>query len=743
MEYESGTMAVSAVPGAGKTFIVTNLVAKLLLEGKNDGKKILILTYMNSAVNNFKGRIKKILEENEIDKKNDYDVMTIHSLAIKIIRENPESIMLNEDFNVADDLQKSIILNECIDDYKSNGGDKKLSWFVKEQKDAFWKDKTLQAWEDSFFDIVGNAISKLKYAEISPEDLIGKMKEINVEILKLVYPIYRDYDRKLKKNGLLDYDDILILAHKALLADEGLRVKFENRYRYVFEDECQDSNEIQGEIIKLISEKNRNLVRVGDVNQSITGTFSSSDPKFFKEFMKEADYSHKMDMSNRSSADVIDLSNRMMQYVKEEFPESRCRDALEYTKIKTVPKGMGYKENPEPEGYNINVKAYRTWDEEIKNTVRYAKGINKKFPEKSIGILTPYNSQVSEIAEVMSNEKMDFEELGPNSSRKRRVLDSLATIINFLISPMDREKLLATVEVFLDGYSVEKKEESISSLRNLKLSNSELIYGIDGIGGVDGIEGVDSIDSIYGVDGIYDAESDIRKALNSIRNILEFPELRLDLLILDIGSSLNLDSMDSAVVDYISFYVGYMCREDENTTLRGVYDILADPRNRVFSHIIDVVYEINGYEPEPGSITICNYHKSKGLEWDCVFLLGMTKYNFPDNISHKFQGEKWFLKEKYKNPVAIIKSEIDKLRCVKEHSKSTADGIRYIEAERIALIDEKIRLLYVGMTRAKEMLILSYSQYRNDKDIGNQKKLQLPSQYLKVLSTYVQEKRRK
>ena len=59
--YENGTMAVPAVPGAGKTFIVTNLVAKLLCENKHKGGKILILTYMNSAVNNFKGRIKKIL----------------------------------------------------------------------------------------------------------------------------------------------------------------------------------------------------------------------------------------------------------------------------------------------------------------------------------------------------------------------------------------------------------------------------------------------------------------------------------------------------------------------------------------------------------------------------------------------------------------------------------------------------------------------------------------------------------
>ena len=109
ISYENGTMAVPAVPGAGKTFIVTNLVAKLLCENKHKGLKILILTYMNSAVSNFKGRIKKILQDNEIKEENSYEVMTIHSLAVKIIKEKPEIVMLNDEFNIADDLQKNII----------------------------------------------------------------------------------------------------------------------------------------------------------------------------------------------------------------------------------------------------------------------------------------------------------------------------------------------------------------------------------------------------------------------------------------------------------------------------------------------------------------------------------------------------------------------------------------------------------------------------------------------------------
>ena len=143
MNYECGTMAVPAVPGAGKTFIVTNLVAKLLQEKKQGKGKILILTYMNSAVNNFKVRIKKILEEKNIEEKTSYEVMTIHSLAVKIIKEKPEIVMLNEDFNIADDLQKTMILNECINNFKINGGEKAFRFFLKEQKDVEWAQRQL------------------------------------------------------------------------------------------------------------------------------------------------------------------------------------------------------------------------------------------------------------------------------------------------------------------------------------------------------------------------------------------------------------------------------------------------------------------------------------------------------------------------------------------------------------------------------------------------------------------------
>lgn len=716
IQYEGGKMAVPAAPGAGKTFIVTNLVAKLLEENRQGKGKILILTYMNSAVNNFKVRIKKILEEKNIDDKNSYEVMTIHSLAVKIIKEKPEIVMLNEDFNIADDLQKTMILGDCINNFKLNGGEKAFRFFVKEQKDPIWADRQLEAWDKGFYDLVQNTISELKYKDITPQKLNKYMKENRRGILKIILPIYTEYEKKLKANGLLDYDDMLILAHKVLSIDEDLKRKYQNKYQYVFEDECQDSNEIQGKIIGLICEEHNNLVRVGDINQSITGTFSSSDPKFFKNFIESSDRCYRMDMSNRSSKDVINLANELVRYVTQNL-QPECKDALEDMDIKTVPKNRGYKENPQPDKYQISYKYYETFDKEIENTVKFVRNINKKYPDKSIGILVPYNDHVNLVAKELIKEDLEFEELGPNSLRKRRVIDNIGLIIDFILNCDEKEKLIEVLDkVYMKTDNKEGKKDFIQLLREDHLTVENLLY-----------------DDECSKDIIIDTDSDLYQSflfgIKKLKNIIEYPLTRIDKLILFIGDSMTIEKEEIAIVDYLAFYVKYLVAENNNINLQQIYNLLIDRKNRVFSYIIEVVSEINGYEPLPGSITVCNYHKSKGLEWDCVFLLGMTEFNFPDNIYQKFQCDKWYLKEKYKNPEANIKAEIDfilKGEVNKNYSKEIKES----------LIKEKIRLLYVGITRAKEMLILSASA----KNSATDKKKQNPSMYLNILKSIIDKK---
>lgn len=762
MEYKSGTMAVPAVPGAGKTFIVTRLVTELLENNINGKEKILILTYMNSAVNNFKGRIKKLLNEkygedaeieenlseeeiNEIKRKNkdtlrrlnnSYEVMTIHSLATKIIKENPESAMLNEEFMIADDAQRSIILNECIESYLSTEkGRKYFYYFINYEKAKDKKTKKInedkargfdETWKQGFFDLVTRSISKLKYNGITPDILNERVNEDGYKgIMVIVSPIYEMYCKRLKLHGLLDFDDLLINAHKIVRDDDAIREKLNKKYKYIFEDECQDSNEIQGKIIKLIGGENPNIVRVGDINQSISGTFSESNPKFFREFIESADCCHRMDMSNRSSKDILELANLLVDYTKNSLPEIECRDALEDMKIKTVEKGKGYKENPEPKSYTINTKwlAAGSFDDEIRETIRFVEGIKRKYPDKSIGILAPYNKDCNKIAAELKKHDLQFENLSSSSEKMRKVIDDIANILDFAIDNDNIDKLMDVIgTAFINDESEEGKADFLNIFK--KFTTDELIYNFDELDlGI-----VDDSSSIF---------AKFKNALEKIREIIDYSWNRADLLVLFIRDRLDITEEEMAIAEYVAFYVKYLKREDQDVDFEYIVNVIKDRGNSSFRHILDITGNINGYEPTPGSVTVCTNHKSKGMEWDCVFMLKCTKYQFPSDLEFKLPCQKYFLKEKYNNPEALVASEIEKLTNGLERTNFDIEL-------KLDQIREKIRLFYVSVTRAKEMLIISASVFNNDEDKKKKYPLkQEKSEYFRLMENQVQKRRAK
>ena len=717
---------------------------------------------MNSAVNNFKGRIKKLLNEkygedaeieenlseeeiNEIKRKNkdtlrrlnnSYEVMTIHSLATKIIKENPESAMLNEEFMIADDAQRSIILNECIESYLSTEkGRKYFYYFINYEKAKDKKSKKInedkargfeETWKQGFFDLVTRSISKLKYNGITPDILNERVNEDGYKgIMVIVSPIYEMYCKRLKLHGLLDFDDLLINAHKIVRDDDAIREKLNKKYKYIFEDECQDSNEIQGKIIKLIGGENPNIVRVGDINQSISGTFSESNPKFFREFIESADCCHRMDMSNRSSKDILELANLLVDYTKNSLPEIECRDALEDMKIKTVEKGKGYKENPEPKSYTINTKwlAAGSFDDEIRETIRFVEGIKRKYPDKSIGILAPYNKDCNKIAAELKKHDLEFENLSSSSEKMRKVIDDIANILDFIIDNDNIDKLM---DIIGSAFIKEESEEGKADFLNIfkKFTTDELIYNFDEIDlGI-----VDDSSSIF---------VKFKNALEKIQEIMDYSWNRADLLVLFIRDRLDITEEEMAIAEYVAFYIKYLKREDQDVDFEYIVNVIKDRGNSSFRHILDITGNINGYEPTPGSVTVCTNHKSKGMEWDCVFMLKCTKYQFPSDLEFKLPCQKYFLKEKYNNPEALVASEIEKLTNGLERTNFDIEL-------KLDQIREKIRLFYVSVTRAKEMLIISASVFNNDEDKKKKYPLkQEKSEYFRLMENQVQKRRAK
>jgi DNA helicase-2/ATP-dependent DNA helicase PcrA len=193
--------------------------------------------------------------------------------------------------------------------------------------------------------------------------------------------------------------------------------------------------------------------------------------------------------------------------------------------------------------------------------------------------------------------------------------------------------------------------------------------------------------------------TDFNAKLDLVRELLEFPSTVVEKLILYIAEKLNFDREQRAIAQKVAGDVRYLMSQVPRWKLEDLAVELLSPKN-IFNYFAGIVWDLKGYEPKPGVVTVSTYHKSKGLEWDIVFLTGLNYADFPVNINDKFIGEYWFLKQKYRNPRAIIKAEINGIT----GGKTSGDSILESKLETIS---EKARLLYVGITRAKEYLLLS------------------------------------
>lgn len=709
ISYTGGTMAVPAVPGAGKTFIIANLAAKLIEKKLYKPGKILIVTYMNSAVNNFKSRISSVLCEKGIKSNNMYEVMTIHSLALKILKDRPDIVGISDEFRIIDEVKQNMYLNNIIIEWRKKGGERLFKNFLKDEK-------KYNKWEMDFFRTASTIISDLKLQQISPVYLNNKSEEFSdYSILKCIAPIYEGYTKKLKSEGYIDYNDLLVLAYKAIKTDDKLREKLQKRYKYIFEDECQDSNLIQGEILEILSEKWGNLVRVGDVNQSITGTFTSSDPKFFVDFCKNVDKKYTMDMASRSTEQIIKLANDLVKYVREEHPDRKCRDALALQIIKPIPIGSN-PQNPKSKGKQIFSYCRSTNEVELLNTIKAIEHFKVKNPERTIGVMVSSNEEVKNVSEKLRENGIECDELSRTPEQKMRVAKNLGYILGYIAKPYDNSRLIQLLDKVLFKEKAKDKEILFKFLNSCKCIES-IIYPKE--------KEIEIPEQVKETDA-YKIFKDMKKI---IKDILEYPKRPMEKYIVYISDKLEMSLEDKAMAQAVASYVKYSIMDNIKLTLENISMQLLDDKNNIFAHIADVIYELHGYEPTPDRVTVCTYHKSKGLEWDLVFLLGVTEYNFPCYINGQFNGECHYLKENYKNPTAIGKAEIKKI--IGEKIEKSV----ILEAKR-EYIKERTRLLYVAITRAKRYLIMSS---HNIKKIRQWNIKQKPSPYFNYLSKKIEE----
>lgn len=623
LDYKQGKMAISAVPGAGKTTILLALIIKLL-EDKINPENIFVLTYMESAARNFRERIKNVCSDlNTLP-----NISTIHGLALKILKENGNftKLGLPADFEICDETKSYAIMNT-------------ISKQMHLSKDL------LAEFERAI------SVFKMSGAKFNSEtgefDLIEGISD--KKLLKFI-DFYNNYQKSLKSENSIDYDDMLILSVKLLEDNEDVRTHYQNICEYIIEDEAQDSSVIQQRLIKILSAKHNNLIRCGDINQAITTTFSNADVEGFRTFIKESN-SVEMNCSQRCSEGVYELANNLVRYAE---ADESLKGAF-YNIFMNPVEGR----NP-VESNSLRPLMFKTREDEENYILREINRIFVDNPNATVGVLLRNNYQVADWLLIL--DKAGIKTISRTDCLcQKSVYKVISSILKFIDKPFDNKVVSATYQTLSELGYYKKTFKSI--IDEMKTPFVEVV--------------IDEVENVY-----------ISRFYWDMLYWLQFSSLAPSELVSKIGFAYFTNEIDNANIYLISTFVKRLESSSNSfSSLITKMDLLANKNNlRGFKFFSEA--DENDNIKTKGSVQIMTYHKSKGDEFDYVFMPMFTENNLP--ICAKtmtLRGDNVFT---------------EKIRALNESYKIKSD-----DEIKKTTIDEDLRVLYVAITRAKRRLYIT------------------------------------
>jgi DNA helicase-2/ATP-dependent DNA helicase PcrA len=453
LRYTGGRLGIAAVPGAGKTHILSALAAQIIHDNQlQDGQEVLIVTLVNSAVDNFETRIKRFFD-NPLQVLYKYRVRTLHGLAHDIVREKPASVGLENQFSIIDEREAGFIRRESVNAWLASHS---LDDYLDPALDNSKRDWTKRQHLPNMVDSLANAfIRSAKDRLLTPDSLRAKLEAsfAPLPLAQLGCDIYTDYQRALAYRGAVDFDDLIRLALTLLQKDEEYLERLRFRYPFILEDEAQDSSLSQQAILGLLSGDGGNWVRVGDPNQAIFETFTTADPDLLRDFIR-ANPNADMPESGRSQPAVIALANHLIHWVMAEHPNPQVRTALSLPYILPVPEGYEPVNPPDnPEGIKFISKKF-TPEEELEAVAKSVKGYVDSLTDvpdeekPTMAVLVPRNQRGVEVIDALRKRGVEVVELISSTATTRAAAGSLSHLLAYLADPQSARKLSKAYEVW-------------------------------------------------------------------------------------------------------------------------------------------------------------------------------------------------------------------------------------------------------------------------------------------------------
>jgi len=801
LAYRAGRMAVSAVPGSGKTFTLSLLAAQLVADGRVDtaaDQQVLIVTFLNASVDTFRARVRRRLTEMGLPDAG-FDVRTLHSLALEIVRWGAD--LLSDELVVLDDAQSRQFLDAAVDGW-INDNVRLWETFLPEYGTEY-SPQMIARWRDITATTAAAFIRTAKNERHRPEAIFAAIRAAREEVeqpsvaavedapdiarsplMHMMAGIYGRYQTALARQGGLDYDDLIWVAADRLEREPDLVASLRARWPFVLEDEAQDSVPLQELLLEQLTGPNGNWVRVGDPNQAITSTFTAAHPRFFSRFIDRPDVvARTLPNSGRSAQLIIGAANAVVNWTLDNHPVPEVRaNAFRRQDILPAPPGDTQPNPPDSEsGARIRVYRHRE-EEELPAVARLANEYARQYPDRTLAILVPTHQIGFGVARHLDALDADYDNLLRGSGREREVAAALHAVLAVLANPLDTKALQSAhsglSELREDGPIYEPyppESEDVARFQALLRS----VYRPEAL--LFPRAGEDVLAALP--PGVA-TEEDVRR----LERLAEFLRGHFDL------RTLPVDDLTLALADALFAPASGGVQEPAGGQAQAAATRPLEPDQQAHELDLAIAYQLAsqlrqwreaqpewrlpelvaqlqmvasgrrtlnvvragemGYEPAPGRISLATQHSSKGLEWDAVFLIGIDGMWIPGSLEAPFLGVHDFLGG---DPNAEATAQLRYLMRLAgggqgstEDEPEAAEGRTMVtpvdaglfpnrtatESAHIEVICERLRLLYVGITRARRYLHISRSRATRR---GNREQESEPATVLGVLYRYLEE----
>jgi DNA helicase II / ATP-dependent DNA helicase PcrA len=709
LEYSRGWMGISAVPGSGKTWTLSLLAADLISRGiLQGGQEVLVVTLVNSAVEHFSKKVRSFLQTEKYLPFG-FRIRTLHGLAHDIVRERPDLVGLPANFIIIDERETGFILTDAartwlrlnpygLDEWIDVDDENRKNWIKREKLPELVQDIALQF------------IRTAKDQLLTPNDIDERLDvfPMPLPLVRMGTAIYQDYQSALKYRGGVDFDDLICLALGALQADHHFLDRLRFRWPFILEDEAQDSSHLQEEILRILSGENGNWVRVGDPNQAIYETFTTATPKYLRQFLaNDQVIAQELPTSGRSTPSIIALANELVRWTQTDHPIDAVRDALVAPPFIVPTDQNDPQANPpdQPERIYLETKKL-TALEEIQVVTGSVKRFLQDKHDQTVAILVPRNQRGAEITSALKKEGIEAIELLQSTIHTRMAVQAIIDVFDYLSDPNSPVKLSILFRTWMRGKHdapLEKNiiERTTALIRRQKRVEDYIWPGPD----FDWLRDIrQRSDNLESIDHLVDFQSLVRRwQAASI--------LPVDQLLLTVSQDLFREPSDLALSYKLSTVIRRSSIDHPEWRLPEITQelVLIAKNGRKF---LGFSQDDTGFNPDdhPGKVVVTTIHRAKGLEWDRVYLMSVNSYDFPGELGQEhFIAEKWYIRERLNlsaETLAQFEAVLnqDEWEFYEPGSATTQSRLDYIR--------ERLRLLYVGITRARKELIITWNTGR-------------------------------